>query len=321
MKTRAITEGAIMAAISVITALLSYYVPFLSLFSYLLLPLPTIILYKRYGFGPALTESIAASLLLLLFMGPLNALLLGVDIILPGLLLGYGYHEDKSGGYRVLLGFFAYLGTFALEMVLFERMTGVTIMDDFVNSINATTDFMSGIYQEAGLYTGDEGQALQDSIAQLSESVKMLFPAMIIIIPAIISWLIVKIDDIIFRRLKLSYKPVAPMTEWRIPLTARNVLALVVIVSAISGRLITNPILEVYPYTFEAIASFIFLIMGFAFIFWLIKLRFRTNFMFLRICIVICCLVFPILVTAIILIGMVDVYFNIRRFFQNREIE
>lgn len=319
MKARAITEGALMAALTVIIALLSYYVPFLSVFSYLLLPLPTIVLFKRHGIAPAVSESIVASLLLLLFISPINALLLGADIILPGLFLGYGYYKDKSGGFRVMLGFFGYLFAFAIELILFEKMTGVSVTDDFINQINATTDFMTSAYQQAGLLTGSEGETLVSNIDQINETVKMLFPTMIILIPAIMSWLIVQIDDILFKRLNLSFKPVPPITEWRIPRSAKNILGLVVIISIIWGHVVVNPIYAVYPYTFEAIALFIFMIMGFAFVFWFIQRRYGKKRIFLRILIIVLCLFFPVFVSIIVFLGMADIYFDIRRFFMKRE--
>lgn len=321
MKTRAITEGALMAALTIVCALLSYYVPFLSVFSYLLLPLPTIILYKRHGFTPALLESIASTICLALFMDIFSAILQGVNIILPGLMLGYGYREDKTGGYRVLLGFFAYLATYAVELILFERLTGISAMEDFINSINEMTNMMSGIYAQSGMYDASQLKTLDSTLDQVNETIKMLYPTMIILIPAIMSWLIVKLDDIIFRRLNLSYKPVPPMTQWRIPRTAKNILALVVIVSIIAGHFITNPVLEVYPYTFEAISTFIFMIMGFAFIFWLIQKRFGKPMIFLRILVVILSMIFTVLVSIIVFLGMLDVYFDLRRFLDKREIQ
>ena len=83
MKTKAITEGAMLCALAVIIALFSSYVPFLLLL-FFLIPVPMVILAEKQGFKVTLIAGLAATLILFMFMDPLTAGGYGIYMIFVG---------------------------------------------------------------------------------------------------------------------------------------------------------------------------------------------------------------------------------------------
>lgn len=319
MKTRAITEGAITAAITVVIALLSYYIPLFSALSYFFVPIPTVIMYKRYGALPAFFESVTASIILIFFTGPINAVILGASIMLPGLLLGYTYRGFKTGGTRIVYGYIGYFLTILVELLIVQFLTGVTFVDEFVNEINDLTTTMMNAYSEAGLLDGSSGQTLESSITQLARTVEMLLPTIVLLFPALLSYCGVLMNDFIFRRLKLKYIPVKPITSWEINPPLKMILALTTIVVIFAGYMLQDSSYIIYTYTIETIISIIYTVMGFAFLFWVIQKKFNTKFIFLRISLLICCFVFTFLMSIVEIIGIFDIYFGLRRFFDKKK--
>lgn len=319
MNTRVITEGALITALTIIIALISYYVPFFSALIYFLVPIPTIIFYKRYGGIPAVLECLASSILLLFFMGFLNALLLASNIVFPGLLLGYSYYNEKSGETRIISGYIGYLITIIIELAVAQIITGVPFVEDFINEMNSITQSLTESYRAAGLLDGTQGEALLENIETFKQTFEMLLPTIVLCIPLLMSWCSVLVNDLFFKRIKLKYKPLKPITEWKINTFSKNILAITTIIVVLLGYMITDPAFEIYIFTLETIITGFYTIMGFVFIFWLIQVKFNTKFFFLRISVVICCIVFSILMSFVTLLGVFDVYFNIRRFVKVKE--
>lgn len=63
MKTKAITEGALLCALTVLLSLLCYYVP-LMIILYIFIPVPMVVLAKRQDMRTTVVSSLAASAIL-----------------------------------------------------------------------------------------------------------------------------------------------------------------------------------------------------------------------------------------------------------------
>ena len=103
MKTRGITEGAMFCALGVILTLISYYLPFFVLLVFFI-PVPMVVLGKRQGLKVSILSSIAATILIGLFLGPLNAISFGALMLFVGCSLGFAYHRDLAPVIKVGIG-------------------------------------------------------------------------------------------------------------------------------------------------------------------------------------------------------------------------
>lgn len=318
MKTRSITEGALMATLTVITALISYYIPFFSIIAFFFLPLPTTILYKRQGGRVALIESIVSSLLLVLFMGPLNALFMGTNIIFPGLLIGNAYKKKKSGGYRIVCGYVAFLVTLMVEIIVTQLITNISFVESFLEELNQVSSTMLEVYKNSGVMNEESIGILTGELNSYLEIIKLAFPALVLLIPAFSSWITILIDDFFFKRLRLEYVPLESITDWYIPVPIKNALAITTVIVILFDNFVENENLLVYGFTVEILIFLLYIVMGYATVFWFIKYKLHSPAYWLRVIIVVLSLFFTFLIYLVLLLGLIDVFFNIRKYFGKR---
>ncbi|TMI77597.1 MAG: DUF2232 domain-containing protein, partial [Bacillati bacterium ANGP1] len=96
---RGLTEGAILAALSAVAAIVGLVAPFVGI---LLAPIPLMLLVIRWGLRTAVLAAIVAGLILLQFFGPLNAVSMGGIFAPLGLALGWGVRRRIGAPLTVL---------------------------------------------------------------------------------------------------------------------------------------------------------------------------------------------------------------------------
>ncbi len=310
-----------MAALTVIIALLSFYIPFLSVLVYFLIALPTVILYRRYGFVAAFLESLTASLLLLLFMDIFNCLIYAVNIMLPGLMIGSVYRSQKDGVVRFCTGYVAFLGSLAAEMAIFQFVTGISITQDFLNELDTSFATMKNLYTQTGLLQESGMQSFNQNLDEMKDLYTTFFPAIVLILPAALSYIDLLICDGLMKRLRLSYVPMKPITQWQLPPYSQYVLALTYIVSVALSHLIADPSVKIYAETVTLLTLTVFWVLGLSFYYWLIQEKTGKPRRFLRFLILFFSLFVPIGAPILILTGIFEMFFNLRRFFTKDENE
>ena len=313
MKTRAITEGALLAAITVITALISNYIPFMSVLIFFL-PVPCVILYQRHGLAVSAVSSGAAILILLLFMDPISVVSIGLFSSFPGLVLGWCYKKKKDGFFRLCAGYVIYLCVFILAILLFQLVSGVSFMEDYINTLNEASSGVMQVYQSSGVLSTDQIASLQTEVDSLMTSFKLMLPACFLLIPFFMSWFTIVLCDYTLRKLRISFYPLTPLYEWQLPRSFKLFSVVLIIGTAVLMYGFPD-VSETYSVTIMAVLSVIFGLMGFSFIFWLTRLKLAGKGKWLRIMYVILCLLIPVLFEVVLFIGMLDVYMGLRRFF------
>ncbi len=318
MNTKSITEGALIAVISLILSLISYYIPLFSGFTYFIMPIPTIVMFKRHGAIPAALTSITASLLLLLFMDPVNALLLAIFIVLPGLFLGYTYYTNQTGGRRVAFGYFGFFIAILIELLVVQFVSGVPFVEEFTNEIKTITQTVKETYQSAGLLEGNQGEELLTRIDSMVSTIQMSLPTIMLLIPLIFSYATVLLTDTFFRYLKINYIPVKKITEWKFSTFTKNFLAIATFIVFILNAFLRGSSYEIYTFTLENIITGIYALMGLSFIFWYLSYRFKKRLIAVRILILIFCMLVGISISILMIIGVFDIYFDIKKFILRR---
>ncbi|MBE3590969.1 MAG: DUF2232 domain-containing protein [Firmicutes bacterium] len=121
LATRAVTEGALMAALTVVLVLAAAYVPALGFVLTFFLPAPAAAVTVRHGPAAAFLSVAAAAVLLALFLGPVQALGAVLSFAFLGLAFGFGLRRRWDAGRTILLGALAVAVT-AVLAVLFTRL-------------------------------------------------------------------------------------------------------------------------------------------------------------------------------------------------------
>ncbi len=313
MKTRAITEGALMAAVTLTMALTSYYVPFLFIL-YMFLPIPTIILAKRQGIGAASVSAVAAVLLLLLFMEPIEALMNGLSILLPGIVLGYCYHKELKNIPRLGYGYLAFMVVMIVELYLLQLISGVSFIDEFVRDLNTSMQQVSQAYQAMGLFTADQLKQFTDQFDLLTKAIKLMFPTVMMLVPLIMDWFTIFISNLVFKRMKLACVPLIPVADWKLNEPFKIFVMIVSLGVMICQMFVKNAGLEIYTVTLTYLIMILFFLMGFSFIAYWTNEKMGKSGMAIRVLVLVVCMFLPFMFYMISTVGVFDVYFGLRKF-------
>lgn len=312
MKINALAEGAMLCALAVVLSVLSYYIPFMTLL-FFFIPVPMIIVCLRQSVKTALLAGTAATILLFLFIDPVSALFSGVYILLTGTVLGICYCHKKSDAVKIGAAWLCVLLTLALMLGVISFISGQNVVLSLSQELEAVVKGVLDVYQSAGIFNNDQLAEMDTMLNQMVTTVKMMLPAAFLITPFIIGWLNLLITDTILKRLKLIDQKIRPLKDWHMSRSFRNFLMIGIIILFILSFVDTDQRLSNYTYTLITLLYAVFFIMGLSFIFWFMNFQWQKEKIGFKILIVVICFIIPIAVQFVQLLGMVDVFLNVRR--------
>lgn len=224
LSTRAMTEGALMAGVTVIFALLGM-VPVIGALTILICGIPITIATARHGSFAGLLSAVLAALIIALFLGPISALSYGLENILPGFVIGYLLNKRKSG-VKILQSAVAVtaLASLALMMISFAIMgfTPDTIaayyaeMETEMMQMYESTGMLNLMTQQQGVSTIELTAMLQSMIAVIVQ----LSPAMMMIGGGFTGAITYWISMLILKRLRVPIPRSHSIANWRLPFAA-----------------------------------------------------------------------------------------------------
>ena len=91
-----LTTAGCFAAMMLVFALLSTYVPIFSFIGYFIMPIPMVIIFMKYGLRQALLLGVTVGFLMGLFIDPVTALVQFLSFGAVGLTLGAGFRYEWS---------------------------------------------------------------------------------------------------------------------------------------------------------------------------------------------------------------------------------
>jgi len=307
ISTGALTEGAILSALTALLGIISYYIPFLTLLIFIW-PIPIIILGKKHGLGVSVLATISAGILLSLF----TPLLYSVPIILMygtlGIILGYGYYKNVSILKTILGGYFVSLLSTIILLQFYSMFTGINIMTEITQTMRLAMEEVGNVYNAMGMdMTTLEGatKQMEDMINQMAQ----LFPATLILIPAIVTMINMIASGKIIKRLGYDISEVPPFREWRLPNYASIGLFLIITI-AILGQYLSIPSFDIVYRNLLYLTFILFTVQGLSFVAKYFHTKgFSKGF---TIASVVMVFLIPIVHTVVQLLGLVDVVFNLR---------
>lgn len=220
-KTNQLTEGAIMAVITAVFALIGTFVPLISTLTLMVITTPVIFVIVRNNFSTGVLSSIVAGFLVGIIAGPITALFFYIQFMF--LALAYGYFFKKNASVAKILSIGTLISVAGTILVfLLVMLTGQLSFEDQKAVFDETMERTIIQYEEAGLFKDLENQGFS------KEEIRIMLDNMIKFITNIIPTLIViasaitAILNFIFARLllkKFQHKvPSFPkFTEWRLP--------------------------------------------------------------------------------------------------------
>lgn len=208
--TRTLTEGAVLAALTVLIATIYIYIPLPLLVA---VPLPLLILTYRHGMRAAIPVAFVAALL----AGLVSHFVQGVILVLTmgalGLTLGEGLRQKFKPVSIVLMGtavmFIVSVATFYLTLWI----TGINSLEMLVKSFTQSLTQVQSLYQRIGVdpavtpYTPEE----------YGNMIRMIFPATLLMSSAVLSCLTYWLGGLVLGKLGSSIPAFPRFKDWIFP--------------------------------------------------------------------------------------------------------
>lgn len=220
LSVRGMTEGAIMAGLTVILMLLGN-VPVVGMFSLLFSSIPiTIVTVRQGAFAGGLT-GVLVTLLLALFLGPLTAISGGLQYVLLGWVMGYMLYRRKSAiktiHASVIAAAFAALALLVINLGLmgFSPENIAAYLDSYQKDMlemYETTGMTDMLVQQGMTQT-----QVTDMLVQMIGLVIRLMPAMMIISQSLMAIVTYFITVFILKRLKIRIPRMQGFQNWILP--------------------------------------------------------------------------------------------------------
>ena len=215
-KINSMTESGILAAITVVMALIAVYVPMLGIVAVLLWPLPMIVLIVRHGLRWGIMSVLVAAILTAVLVEPLISLRLALAFAPGGIALGIGYRRGWPGVRIFTVGVIVSL---AAKMAALGLVFLITNIHPFTMQFDALTDSFQKsveIYQSFNM-TEEQIEQAKETFSQNMQLVKLLLPMVVVLMGLMDTALNFVIGGKVLHRLGHDVPVFPKFTEWRLP--------------------------------------------------------------------------------------------------------
>ncbi|MFZ5591366.1 MAG: YybS family protein [Bacillota bacterium] len=309
---RAITEGALGAALTAILGLLGMYVPFFYLISLVAMPLPLALLVMRHNFFTGLTATFIAGAVLLAFLGhPLAVLFLIIQTGPIGLLLGLLLKNRVNFGPAMAVLSLASVLLTLLTLGLTFLLTGLSPLatgEEMSRTMHRALEF----YRTSGLISGEAMGELQQVLEQAMRLAMLLLPANLVIWSVVLVYFTYVLAGAVLRRLgHHQIAPPPPLRQWRWPWYVIWV-AIFGLGAVLLGDYAGLPWLTAAGQNILYVAGFLYLVIGLSVVSF--HLGRRPWPRWVKALLVITALFYwPVFLAALVTLGILDPLFNLRR--------
>ena len=221
IQTRALVEGAIFAAITVVIGIIRFYIPIVSLIS-IVWSVPTILIAFRHGFKVSINSVVVSSVLVAVITQPIQGLGFFIGFGLPGIIMGYLLKKKLSPWRTIFLTSIVLAACSVVSMYLGMLVVGVDIANaydkifiDIKNAYSEAANSMANTYGMMGVSSEEilKGTA---GFEESMEVLKLILPGGILVSGIIISFINFKLTRLLLKRIDYFIEDVKPYSLWRL---------------------------------------------------------------------------------------------------------
>lgn len=311
MKTRGITEGAMFCALGVILTLVSYYIPLFTILVFFI-PVPMVVLGKRQGLKVSILSSLAATILIGLFLGPITAITFGALMLLVGCSLGYAYNKNLSPVRKVIIGVAGFAVLMVAIVAVYEFMMGISVTTLIFESMEISTKEVLSFYESTNIMDANQLTTAKDTMATNIQMMKLALPSAFLLLPMMFGMVNVLISDFILKRIGYQVTSFKPLGQWEMPTSLKYFLMFFLFGDFIISIFQVTTIPQIYIVTVMNFVNIIFYIMGLSLIFNYMEYK-KVNNKGLKVLVVFLSF---IIISIITLVGVADTYIGIRQIFR-----
>jgi len=222
MKTQALTEGALMAALTAVLAIINLYIPILSVLVALIWTLPVVSVCIRHGMRVGAVTMAAAAIIIIMVASPVSGLTMVVPCAAPALFLGHALRNGWSTGRTLIITTIATFLSMLASIMLGFFLTGLTPWEQWLSlreTLVASFETMLPIYESSGTLKqmGVSAEQFLEMWNQALTTVEVLLPALLLVSSAAVAFVNYVLANVIFTKLKIELPPMVPFRKWRLP--------------------------------------------------------------------------------------------------------
>lgn len=174
-KTSAMVEAGILAAIAIVMALVSMYVPVIGAFVNFLWPLPIVICGMRNGLKWSVMSLIVAGVIVSIIISPLQAFFLVAIFGLLGLILGECMRRRFSPMKLMAYGSVGAVLALVINIALSFMVLGINPVDMMFTAFHDSLNQLAAYYRESGMSEDEVKQAVA-GYAEMLRMMRIIMP-------------------------------------------------------------------------------------------------------------------------------------------------
>lgn len=222
LETRALTEGAIMAALTAVLAIINLYIPFMGIIVALIWTLPIVSVCVRQGMRAGILTMAAATLIIMMVASPVSALTMIVPCAAPALLLGNALRHRHSTAKTLLITSIGTLLSMLASLGLALLLTGVSPWEQWLNlknSLLSSFDMMLPMYEQSGALNrmGLTAEEFSGQWRTAMNMMEMILPALLLVSSIASAFVNYIMANAVLVKLKVDLPEMIPFRFWRLP--------------------------------------------------------------------------------------------------------
>lgn len=305
-----LTTAGCFAAIMLLFALLSTYVPVFSFFGYFIMPVPMTIIFMKYGLRYAMLLGVTVGFLMGVFIDPITALFQLLIFGSVGIALGAGFKYQWSAVRLLATVAVVLAGSFAFTCFLAYLVLDINIFTQLNDLFTQVTDAMAAEYRAQGMSDIQITEAMAQ-LAEIREILPSLLPMIFALGMVIMAYVHIAFSQVILRRLGFSVQSFLPIRYWEMP-RCMIYLYILALVMKYWGSTRNIDWLNIIGMNLSQLSYFFLCIQGIALILYLIHRRFHLK-NGLQALIIILFFAMPVFSYAAFVAGIFDMLANYRK--------
>ncbi|MDO4921004.1 MAG: YybS family protein [Phascolarctobacterium sp.] len=215
-KTSAMVEAGILAAVAIVMALISMYVPVLGAFVNFLWPLPIVICGCRHGFKWSVMTLLVATIIIAMVISPINAFFLAAIFGLLGLILGECMRRHLPPMQMMLYGSIGAVLALIINIVLSFLVLGIDPIEMIFTSFHESLGQLAAYYREHGMGE-EEIKKIVDGYAEMLRMMRVIMPGAFLLCAPIMAFVNYIAAKKILTKLGESFTDFPPFVKLQAP--------------------------------------------------------------------------------------------------------
>ena len=309
-KTSAMVQAGILAAVAIVMAVISMYVPVLGAFVNFVWPLPIIICGCRHGLKWSIMTLLVATIIIAMIISPVNAFFLAAIFGLLGLILGECMRRHLPPMKMMFYGSIGAVIALILNIVLSFWVLGMNPIDMMFSSFHESLGQLAMYYREHGM-SEVEIKKIVAEYEELLRMMKIIMPGAFLLCAPLMAFVNYVAAKKILTKLGETFEAFPPFTMLTIPGWVLWPYGLSLLAVTYYYQTDQSSWMYLLSVNIQTVCSFLFVFQGIVLLYWFID-KHRKPRWWANVGLVLMFAV-PIFSQIMVYVGAFDVVFDFRK--------